>query len=151
MTCDSCESKVTTALEKVPGVTKVTTDRQIHEAVLEMNNHVATEKLKEALKDYPRYQLTEKPHATPAAFVEQEKSWIETYKPILLIFAFITGITFFVQFDKPVFNWVEWMNHFMAGFFLTFSFFKLLNLQGFADSYSTYDIVAKRWKVYGFV
>ena len=26
------------------------------------------------------------------------------------------------------------MNNFMAGFFLVFSFFKLLNLRGFADS-----------------
>jgi hypothetical protein len=44
-----------------------------------------------------------------------------------------------------------WMNYFMAGFFLVFSFFKLLDLQGFSDSYSTYDIIAKRWKTWGFI
>ena len=44
-----------------------------------------------------------------------------------------------------------WMNHFMAGFFLVFSFFKLLDLRGFADSYSTYDIVAKRWRGWAYV
>ena len=38
----------------------------------------------------------------------------------------------------------------MAGFFLVFSFFKLLNLQGFAESYAMYDVVAKRWKGWGF-
>jgi hypothetical protein len=39
----------------------------------------------------------------------------------------------------------------MAGFFLVFSFFKLLDLKGFADSYSTYDIVARNWKGWGYV
>lgn len=46
---------------------------------------------------------------------------------------------------------MRWMNHFMAGFFLVFSFFKLLNLKGFAESYSMYDIVAKRWNGWGYV
>jgi len=39
----------------------------------------------------------------------------------------------------------------MAGFFLTFSFFKLLNLKGFAESYSMYDIIAKRWSGWGYL
>jgi hypothetical protein len=43
------------------------------------------------------------------------------------------------------------MNIFMAGFFLTFSFFKMLNLNGFAESYSMYDIVAKKLKAWGYV
>jgi hypothetical protein len=48
-------------------------------------------------------------------------------------------------------NWPTWMNHFMAGFFLVFSFFKLLDLHGFADSYSTYDIIAKRWRGWAYL
>ena len=43
------------------------------------------------------------------------------------------------------------MNYFMAGFFIVFSFFKLLDLKGFADSYSMYDIVAKKIKLYGLI
>ena len=43
------------------------------------------------------------------------------------------------------------MQNFMAGFFLVFSFFKLLDIHGFADSYSTYDIIAKKWKDWGYV
>jgi hypothetical protein len=45
----------------------------------------------------------------------------------------------------------RWMNHFMAFFFLVFSFFKLLDLRGFADSYASYDIIAKRWFSWGFL
>ena len=41
------------------------------------------------------------------------------------------------------------MMHFMAGFFLVFSFFKLLDIRGFSDSYAMYDLLAMRWKGYG--
>ncbi|CAM6000172.1 unnamed protein product [Sphagnum balticum] len=46
---------------------------------------------------------------------------------------------------------MDWMRHFMAGFFLVFSFFKLLNLKTFADGYAKYDLLAMRWKPYGFI
>jgi hypothetical protein len=45
----------------------------------------------------------------------------------------------------------NWMANFMAGFFLVFSFFKLLDLKGFADSYASYDIVAKKWRGWGYL
>ena len=40
------------------------------------------------------------------------------------------------------------MMHFMSGFFLVFSFFKLLDVGAFADSYAMYDIVARRSRAY---
>lgn len=43
------------------------------------------------------------------------------------------------------------MQHFMAGFFIVFSFFKLLNLKGFAESYAMYDVLAKRIPLWGYV
>jgi hypothetical protein len=47
------------------------------------------------------------------------------------------------------------MNSFMAGFFLVFSFFKFLDLRGFAGAYRSYDLLARavpaRSVVYPFV
>ena len=43
------------------------------------------------------------------------------------------------------------MRNFMAGFFLTFSFFKFLDLKGFVESYAMYDIIAKRFKQWGYI
>ena len=43
------------------------------------------------------------------------------------------------------------MRHCMAGFFIVFSFFKLLDLPGFADSYAMYDVIAERWKGWGYL
>lgn len=40
---------------------------------------------------------------------------------------------------------------FMAGFFLVFAGFKLMDLRGFAEGYSTYDLLASRLPAYGYV
>lgn len=78
-------------------------------------------------------------------------SWLMTYTPLLLIFGYILGITVLLQFSSGHFNLMLWMNHFMAGFFLVFSFFKLLNLRGFAESYAMYDIIAQKWAPWGYL
>jgi hypothetical protein len=82
---------------------------------------------------------------------EETKSWIGTYKPILLIFGYIVGVTVLIEIVSGTFIWHRWMGHFMAAFFLIFSFFKLLNLKGFAVSYSMYDIVANQWEGWGYM
>ena len=56
-----------------------------------------------------------------------------------------------MQFTNEKFDTMQWMRHFMAGFFLVFSFFKMLNLKGFAESYAMYDIIAKRIPVWGYI
>ncbi len=43
------------------------------------------------------------------------------------------------------------IGYFMAGFFLIFSAFKIMDLKGFAAGYSTYDILAKKVFFYGYV
>lgn len=155
MTCTGCQAKVQGLLSKVSGVKNVTIDLLKGEATINMDKHVSTNQFKEALKEYPKYQLsdTNQLHHEAVSPVPEDdtKSWLQTYKPILLIFGYITGITLLAEWVQGDFIWMRWMNHFMAGFFLVFSFFKLLNLKGFAESYSMYDIVAKRWNGWGYV
>lgn len=43
------------------------------------------------------------------------------------------------------------LSYFMIGFFLVFSGFKLIDLKGFAEGYSTYDLLAKKWFGYGYI
>lgn len=151
MTCDNCQEKVKNVLSQVDGVTNTDVDWRKGEAAITMNKHIPTSVLQQALKPYPRYQLSEKQEIIPHFDKEEQKNWWQIYKPVLLIFTFITGFTLLVELINEQFQWMRWMNHFMAGFFIVFSFFKLLNLRGFADSYSTYDILAKRWRPYAFI
>ncbi len=81
----------------------------------------------------------------PFAASEDKSFWLSTYKPILLIGAYITGIAHIIRNIKGAFDFEIRMQDFMAAFFLVFSFFKMLDLKGFAESYSNYDIIAKPW------
>ncbi len=48
------------------------------------------------------------------------------------------------------FAWENTVTDFMAGFFLVFAGFKLLDLRAFAQSYSMYDLLAKKVFQYGY-
>ena len=78
-------------------------------------------------------------------------SWLSTYKPILLIFGYLLFISIMAARPAGVFNLELAMRVFMSGFFLTFSFFKMLDLPGFADSYAMYDIIARRFRNWGYI
>lgn len=155
MTCTGCQAKVQSLLAQVSGVREVNISLEKEEAEISMDRHIPTTELQAALKDYPKYQLSEKkaekPKPMPNLPEEETKSWLETYRPILLIFGYITFISLLAQHANSSFNMMQWMNHFMAGFFIAFSFFKFLDLKGFAESYAMYDIVAKRWPGYGYL
>ncbi|MES2748029.1 MAG: MauE/DoxX family redox-associated membrane protein [Bacteroidota bacterium] len=146
MTCESCEAKVKSALLLIENVTDVIVSKDDNSAIITMEKHIALSDLQKAL--LPKYQISALHHNE---MTEQTKSWLETYKPILLIFFYISLATLLIQFTNHHFNAMQWMQHFMAGFFLVFSFFKLLNLKGFAESYAMYDVVAKRFPIWGYL
>lgn len=149
MTCGSCEQRVSGLLQKVDGVTAVEANRAKSEVKISMQKHIDVSVFSEALKINPKYKIEEVKPVVVFSSQEDTKSWWQTYKPVLLIFMYILLITISVQVYSEQFSVMKWMNHFMAGFFICFSFFKLLNLSGFADSYAMYDVVAKQWKFYG--
>jgi hypothetical protein len=130
----------------VENVTAVEVSKDENSATIKMDKHIALSDLQKALPD--KYQISAIHHNEIA---EQTKSWFETYKPILLIFFYISLITVLVQFKNGTFNIMEMMQYFMAGFFLVFSFFKLLNLKGFAESYVMYDVLAKKIPVWAYL
>lgn len=160
MTCEGCSAKVGHLLKQIPDVTNVAIDLAAGEATVTMAQHVPTPALQDALKDYPKYQLTEKQHQHQAKEIknvfgeqpqEEQRSWLETYKPILIIAAYITVIASIAAYTPGKFSGMTFMRIFMAGFFLTFSFFKMLDLKGFAESYAMYDIVATKFKGWGYL
>jgi copper chaperone CopZ len=101
---------------------------------------------------------------------ETPTSWLSTYYPLLLILAFILGGSLLIQvglhaaaMGEPMGLGMhfmmglhtvtagETMRYFMAGFFLVFAFFKLLDVRAFASAYAGYDLLAARWHGWGLV
>lgn len=156
MTCEACEYKIQHLFSGIDGVKSVTVDKTTNSATIEMEKPIPLSNFQEVVKPYSKYSVTEKT-ATPT-FIEEEapKTWFETYRPLLLIFSFITGVSIIKAFHSDIFeiahfSWMHFMNNFMAGFFIVFSFFKFLNLKAFAESYAMYDLLAMKIPVYGFV
>ncbi len=156
MTCAGCQYKVQHLLSQVDHVKEASVDLEKGQVTVDMDQHIATPTLQAALKEYPKYQLTDAPAvASPISGTleqkEETKSWFETYKPIVLIFGYITLVSVIAGSTLIGFNELLAMRVFMAGFFLVFSFFKLLNLDGFAGSYAMYDVIARRFKSWGYL
>lgn len=149
MTCASCEAKVKSGLLTLPDVTSAEVSKDKGTATISMEKHIALADLQKAIGgESGKYKITALHHSESA---EQAKSWLATYKPILLIFGYILIISIIAAYEKGTLNYMKGMNVFMAGFFFAFSFFKLLDLEGFAASYSTYDIVAKKIKAWAYI
>ena len=146
MTCSSCEEKVKKALELVDDITHVAVSKENNTATVTMNKHISIADLQNALDS--KYQISAIDHNET---IEQTRSWFETYKPILLIFFYISLVAVLIQTVNHHFDFMQFMRHFMAGFFLVFSFFKMLNLKGFAESYMMYDVVARKIPIWGYV
>jgi copper chaperone CopZ len=153
MTCGSCVARVKSELLKLGDVISADIQLQAPQAVISMSKHISTAVLQQAISKAGNYTIAETAEHLAGTTVNPGQANEEraSYFPIFLIFGFITGISFLVQITKYSFSWMQWMTHFMAGFFFVFSFFKLMNLKGFAEGYSSYDIVAKRFNAWGYM
>lgn len=158
MTCGGCVGRVKATLSAYAESVEVTLNPP--QAVI-TNANIGLDRLNAALSKVGHYQLTEIDHGetkkpqpvivNSTSNLADNASWFATYKPLVLIFAYILLVALAVEYSQGGFELHRFMPNFMAGFFLVFSFFKLLNLQGFADSYAMYDLLAMRFKHYGYL
>ena len=80
----------------------------------------------------------------------KEKYTIKDFLPLISLFILITSSSvLWVLVSEEGF--MRWMEVFMALFFIIFSLFKILNLNGFKDAYRMYDVIAMRYPSYGYV
>jgi copper chaperone CopZ len=152
LTCNGCVAKAKSELLKLGEVTEAKVQLNEPQATITMVKHIPTGILQNALNKAGNYTITEADEGMHDAMeVEETKSWFTVYKPIIIVGSYITGITILIEASRGIFVLQEWMMNFMAGFFLVFSFFKFLDVKGFAESYSSYDIIAKKWMKWGYV
>lgn len=134
MTCAGCARKVEAALKAIVPSATVTLNPPVASVT-----GAALGTLNTALSAIGKYRLSASvPAATP--FAPDQPSALKTYFPLFLVLGLIA---------LAAFAGSDWMISFMAGFFLVFGAFKLLDVAAFADAYSTYDVVAKRFRPWG--
>ena len=150
MTCQGCVQAVTEKLEQVPGVKKAIVQLANSQVEIESENVRPYHKLKSVL--LPKYDLQEMERTTEAysSSAKKESSnpskWIQL-KPLFLIFAYIFIASVLLNYKSG--DVQNAMLDFMGLFYIVFSFFKLLDLKGFPESFSMYDPLARQLPIYG--
>ena len=152
MTCGSCKASVEKSLDDLNEVTNVEVNLENKEATITMGSHIEVTKLQKALSS--KYTITEKTQTnvfasaqTSSFDIEEEKSKFQQLKPLLLIIFYIAIASILLHYKN--WSWSEFMLDFMGLFYIVFSFFKMLDLKGFPESFRMYDPLAKRVPVYG--
>lgn len=155
MTCMSCEAKVQNALMSMDKIMKADVTRNPDKAVVQMEKHIPLAELNAQLKKAGNFSLEEDEsesrshdHISTEVVDQGDK---KTFMPLIMIFVYLVGGVLLHQLWRGSWSAMDMMANFMGGFFVVFSWFKIINLRGFAEAYSTYDVVAKRWYGYGFV
>lgn len=155
MHCAACEGRVAAAINSIPGVTGVHVSRAGSKdaagphATVHSDREIALDTLRHAVRSAggagSSYDVIG-PAATPASAgtAADGEPANESLYPLVLIVSFIVGVVAIVGLRRPAWSWHESMLDFMAGFFVVFSFFKLLDLRGFVSAYRMYDLVAAR-------
>jgi hypothetical protein len=147
--CSACVESIRPHLDAVPTIARWHVDLESPDKVLfAESQHDPKSEVAAALAQ-AGYSVLGEISAAPAAPIANEPK--PSYFPQILIVSYLLLATAAVEWSFGSFHWMRAMRHFMAGFFLTFSFFKLLDLRGFATSYGMYDLVAARWPAYAWV
>jgi copper chaperone CopZ len=151
MTCGGCVASVKKQLDESDSISDANIRLDFPQAKISFVNELGIETLQSIINKAGNYTIKLNGSETQNTELSLPEKNVRTYKPLLLIVGFIAVVSALTQFPFSSFSGMLWMRHFMAGFFIVFAFFKLLNLQGFANSYSMYDIVAAKWKSWGYV
>ena len=154
MTCNGCKASVEKYLREIEHVTNVSIHLEKGEAEVTMDKNITTEVLQKALPE--KYTLLEKLEKNvfassnaSSATIEAEKSKLQQLKPLLLIIFYIGIASILLHYKN--WSWSEFMLDFMGLFYIVFSFFKMLDLKGFPESFKMYDPLAKRIPIYGWI
>ena len=135
MTCANCLRKVETTLQQLSADIRVTLNPP--RAIVPPT--VSVSALNTALSAVGKYRVGEASAQPllPAALA----AWLTSYYPLLLIMGLIAVASLAGD---------SWMMSFMAGFYIIFGAFKLLDVPAFANSYARYDIIAKAFRPWGY-
>ena len=144
MTCSGCKATVYEKLSSLDEVTNVEINLENGEVIIYSNDQISLTTLKRALP--PKYIITDKNNSEKS--LNEEKK-LKQLKPLFLILTYITITSILINYNK--WDSGNAMLDFMGLFFIIFSFFKILDVAGFKNSFKMYDPIAKIIPIYGWI
>lgn len=150
MTCNNCKASVEKHINALENVSHVSVRLENGETEVTMDKHISTELLKKVLpKKFTLSKKKEKNIFSSNITIVEDKTKLQQLKPLLLIIFYITTASLLLH--NKDWSWNEFMLDFMGLFYIVFSFFKMLDLKGFPESFKMYDPLAKHIPLYGWL
>ena len=151
MTCNNCKASVEKSLLSLSNVEDVTVDLKTSKATIIMSEHISIETFQEALSSKYSISKLKETNVFNSGVSEPkaEESTLKQLFPLFLIFGYIIGASLLL--NKNPWSTEAFMLDFMGLFYIVFSFFKLLDLKGFPESFRMYDPLAKVFPAYGWM
>lgn len=156
MHCAACATRIRAALLALDGVDSAEVSPNQGVAVISGSAVPGDETLGHAVASAGDYTLSsvERTGTSPRPSVQQTPAAPdapprESLYPLFLIVGFIAGVTLLIALATGEWSIEPLMRHFMAGFFIVFAFFKLLDPPGFVSAYRGYDLIARRVPAWG--
>lgn len=153
LNCGRCVAKVKPQFDEDESITRWSVDRNHPDKVLTIEGeNITPENIQRHLTVAGFRVLgpaAVPEHDPPMSEADGKRSFLATYRPLLLVLAYLIGLVALAELKAVSFDGMRVMGNFMGGFFVAFSFFKLLDLQGFVDAFQTYDVLARRVRAYG--
>jgi len=146
MTCNGCKASVEKHLKALPNITQATVDLEAQEVTVEMSQYISIISLQEALPEKFLISEKEQENIFKTSKIEAQKSDLQQLKPLFIIFGYITAASILMHYKN--WEWSSFMLDFMGLFYIVFSFFKILDLKGFPESFKMYDPLAKQIPFY---
>jgi hypothetical protein len=152
--CGACVEAIRPSLDQHPEVVSWSVDLAAKSKPITVVGSISKESLQKILQA-EGYKLLEEVVSTvlPAQEwkVEPPAFRLARYWPLLLVLIYLLTTVFALEIAQSSLSLMRAMNHFMGGFFIVFSFFKLLNIKAFAQSYAMYDVIAMRLPMWGWL
>jgi copper chaperone CopZ len=145
ITCMSCVSKIEKALYSNSAIKRVEINQTAGTALLKGTPLPHIDIIENLIEGAGDYYV----NATSSDASASTKS-NQSYKPLAIIVLYLLGTTLLIEHSSGMFLLETWMPNFMAGFFIVFSFFKMLDVRAFATAYQSYDLIAAKAKWYGY-
>jgi copper chaperone CopZ len=145
MHCDACVKRITKEIQRLQGITNVHVTLEPPRARVESRAPIPEELIAQAVRRAGRYETR---RVSVSETSSRRRAPRESYFPLLLILFYLSITVLAIALSTRVWEWRTMMEHFMAGFFLVFSFFKLLDLEGFALAFAQYDLIGSRVRAY---
>lgn len=153
LNCGQCVATAKPFLDREPSIASWSVDTSVPSKTLTVEGDNISVQAVAAAVAASGFKVIEPIADTPPpkSAVVEEIGPKPSYYPLIIVVAFLVGVVGLAEIAAGSFDAARAMRHFMGGFFLGFSFFKFLDLRGFAMSYAMYDVVARRIPAYGFV